>query len=611
MIKDKLSWFIIGAGVLFSLYLLTQVPEGVYFSGDGGLKALLAQQLGEGNIRIDLIPPDYEWVRQLWQDGLYPYEEPFVYYLNDRYYITFPYPFSLITAPFYSLLGERGLYIIPLVSTWLIWILFNIYLRFFDLNYWGKLLSIFLLVFTSNLTLYSGMYWEHTLAVLLCFIGMLILLKPKSSVTLTGAILSGVFVGLSAWIRSEFLAMIATLTFLVGLLTIVKICSEKNIFKLNDDSISFAKKINLSDLVILGDKGLIFIVSMYATVGTFFISNKLIYGHFLGIHALQIVEEFSLARRLTEAWESLLEIIVTFFEYFPVACFSLLYLLLFLVTKSFKEKLPRIILMGLIVISLITSIYWVNTHGLAEIKVFIKTWWFLILLSTVWLFLSRKETINIDQRMALTYIIGLLFTIGVALLVDSGSDEIAVGGKQWGQRYLLILLPFFTIIVVKQLSFFQKKSQPILKYFTIFLFSIFIIIGFHKNMYQGTLFFQKTHRGVSEAIELLKNHPSPIVVVSHQYAAQLLEPSLTEDKIFFLVDEMEDFSKLNQELLVNNQDNFVYVCYPYRKCEIPKIISQNGNIVENNNKYFSIELENLGKIGRYPMYNAKLISNNN
>ena len=61
--------------------------------------------------------------------------------------------------------------------------------------------------------------------------------------------------------------------------------------------------------MILGDKGLIFIFSMYATVGAFFISNKLIYGHFLGIHALQIVEEFSLARRLTEAWESFLEII--------------------------------------------------------------------------------------------------------------------------------------------------------------------------------------------------------------------------------------------------------------------------------------------------------------
>ena len=611
MIKDKLSWFIIGAGVLFSLYLLGQVPEGVYFSGDGGLKALLAQQLGEGNIRIDLIPPDAQWVRQLWQDGLYPYEEPFVYYLNDRYYITFPYTFSLITAPFYSLLGERGLYIIPLVSTWLIWILFNIYLRSLKLNHWSQSLSIFLVIFTSNLTLYSGMYWEHTLAVLLCFIGMIILLKPKSSVTVNGAILSGVFVGLSAWIRSEFLAMVATLTFLVGLLAIIKIFSDNNVLKSNHDSISLTEKLNLDKLIFLGDKPLIFIVSMYATVGTFFISNKLIYGHFLGIHALQIVEEFSLTRRLTEAWESFLEIIVTFFEFFPVACFSLLYLLLFLVTKSFQNKVPRIILIVLMIFSLLTSIYWVNTHGLAEIKVFIKTWWFLILLSTVWLFLSRKEAINIDQRMALTYVIGLLFTIGVALLVDSGSDEIAVGGKQWGQRYLLILLPFFTIIVIEQLNFFQKQSQSLLKYFTIFLFSIFVIVGFHKNMYQGSLFFQRTHQGVSSAIELLKNHPSPIVVVSYQYAAQILEPPLKEDKLFFLVKNMENLNKLNQQLLLNNQDNFVYVCYPYRKCEIPEIVAQNANLTENKSEDFTIELEPLGKIGRYPMYDAKLIPNNN
>ena len=134
------------------------------------------------------------------------------------------------------------------------------------------------------------MYWEHTLAVLFCFIGMIILLKPKSSVTLQGAILSGIFVGLSAWIRSEFLAMIATLTFLVGLLAIIKMLSDNNVLKSDKNSISFAQKVGLNDLIFLADKGLIFIVSMYATVVAFFISNKLIYGHFLGIHALQIVD---------------------------------------------------------------------------------------------------------------------------------------------------------------------------------------------------------------------------------------------------------------------------------------------------------------------------------
>ncbi|CCQ66479.1 hypothetical protein CWATWH0402_5713 [Crocosphaera watsonii WH 0402] len=237
---------------------------------------------------------------------------------------------------------------------------------------------------------------------------------------------------------------------------------------------------------------------MYGTVGLFFISNQIVYGHFLGIHALQIVEGFSIARRLREAWESFLEIIVTFFEFYPVACFSLLYLLLFLVKKSYQEKTPRIIFITFIIFSLITSVYWVNTHGLVEIKLFVKLYGIVIILSAIWLLLAWKEEINVTQRMALVYVMGLLFTIGVGLLVDSGSDEIAVGGKQWGQRYLLILLPFFSIMVVQQLQVFLDNSKSIIKYYTIFLFSVFVIIGLYKNMYLGTNFFpeepSRSHR---------------------------------------------------------------------------------------------------------------------
>ncbi|MDJ0728803.1 MAG: dolichol-phosphate mannosyltransferase [Crocosphaera sp.] len=606
MIRYGLSWFIIGAGVVFSLYLLGQVPEGVYFSGDGGLKALLAQQLSEGIFRIDLITPDAEWVGQLWQDGLYPYEEPFVYYLNDRYYITFPYPFSLITAPFYTLLGERGLYVIPVVSTWLIWIGFNVYCRYLKLSHLQQCLAVFLLIFASNLTLYSGMYWEHTLAVLFCLIGMMILLIPRELVTIKEAILSGFFVGLSAWIRSEFLAMIATLTFLVGVMIIVRLFSDLN----SENDVDLAKKLKLDKLLYLGDKGWIFILTMYATVSLFFITNKLIYGHFLGIHALQIVEEFSIIRRLTEAWESFLEIIVTFFEYFPVACFSLLYLLLFLITKSFQEKTAKIILVALIIFSLITSVYWFNTHGLDEIKLFVKLYGVVIILSAIWLFLTWKEEINITQRMALVYVIGLLFTAGVALLVDSGSDEIAVGGKQWGQRYLLILLPFFSIIIVQQLQVFLNNSKSILKYYTIFLFSIFVMIGLYKNIYLGTTSFQKTHQGVSSAIEFLANDSRQVVVVSHQYAAQILESPLRKDKLFFRVDKPENLIKLGQTLIKNNQADFIYVCYPFRKCEIPDSPSKAFTLEDKSKSVFQVQFNSLGKKGKYTIYEAKVIAQN-
>lgn len=80
----KLKYFsvplvIILVGIVFTLYLQGKVLDGVYFSGDGGLKALLAKQLASGVLRFDLVVPEQNWIRDLWNDGLYPYNEPYVY----------------------------------------------------------------------------------------------------------------------------------------------------------------------------------------------------------------------------------------------------------------------------------------------------------------------------------------------------------------------------------------------------------------------------------------------------------------------------------------------------------------------------------------------------
>src|SRR5512147_2884226 len=119
-----LPLLIILAGIGFTVYLQFQIPDGVYFSGDAGLKALLAQQLSKGQFRFDLLPPSESWVQQLWSQGLYPYEDPFFYEIDHRYYITFPFSFPLITAPFYHFFGYRGLYIIPWLSILGIWGIF-------------------------------------------------------------------------------------------------------------------------------------------------------------------------------------------------------------------------------------------------------------------------------------------------------------------------------------------------------------------------------------------------------------------------------------------------------------------------------------------------------
>lgn len=590
-------WGIILAGVLFSLYLLYQVPDGVYFSGDGGLKALLSQQLSAGIFRFDLIQPSENWVRNLWSQGLYPYEEPFVYHLDKRYFITFPFPFSLVTAPFYAFFGYRGFYIVPLVSTWAIWVTFYWVCQRLKFNSFSTSLALVILIFASNLTLYSAMYWEHTLAVALCFVGMAILLIPRgtSGLSIKNTILSGCLIGLSAWVRSEFLAMVGTLAFLAVLIAIL----NHNRFK------KIREKFYLKQLLFTNFKITIFLASMFLTVALFFIFNKLIYNHFLGIHALQIVDNFSLSRRLMEAWESFQEISVSFFNYFPIALFTLLYLLLYFFNKIANRFNFKILIAGLVLIALLGGLYIIITGDMATFKNFIKQWGILLVLAGSWLYFLRKVEVKLNLRMSLIYVICLLFTIGVALLVDSGADEIAVGGKQWGPRYLLILIPLISLLTVQELKFLRESSHYLASNLSLFLCGILLLIGFHKNIYEGAVFFHKAHQGVAPAIQALQKYSNDVIVVSHQYAAQLLEPPIQGEKFFFRTEDSNNLVKLGTALVEQNQSSFIYVCYPHRKCKLPQENPNHFNF-SYREQNFTIKFSNLGEMGKYPIYEAKI-----
>lgn len=120
------SWIIIifVAGLLYIFALQSLLVSGVYFTGDSGLRAVISRNLASGYMAFDLNLSHSPWVQALWDAGLFPFEEPFVYQLNGKSFITFPYTFSLVTAPFYAAFGYHGLYVIPWLSTIIIWFLY-------------------------------------------------------------------------------------------------------------------------------------------------------------------------------------------------------------------------------------------------------------------------------------------------------------------------------------------------------------------------------------------------------------------------------------------------------------------------------------------------------
>ncbi|HEY9751168.1 MAG TPA: dolichol-phosphate mannosyltransferase [Allocoleopsis sp.] len=314
-LRLNLPLAIICIGIFFSLYLQTLVPNDVFYSGDGGLKALLAKQFSAGGFHFDLRLPANNWIQHLWSVGLYPFRPPFVYHVESRYFITFPFTFPLITAPFHTLFGFRGLYIIPLLSTWALWLSFYAACRRLKLGRTMTAIALVILIFAAPLSLYSGMYWEHTLAVALAFQGMaLVLFPPVKGLSTRDAIMSGSLIGLAVWFRPEFLC-------LVGIL-LAGVC------------VTQLKP--LQEFKIVPEKAAPLSASMLLVVALFFGINLLIYQHPLGIHSVQIVEAFSLKERSLAALSNLKQLLLSLSYYFPIVCFPFIYVCLTLVNGKLK-----------------------------------------------------------------------------------------------------------------------------------------------------------------------------------------------------------------------------------------------------------------------------------
>ncbi|MEA5549638.1 hypothetical protein VB713_01355 [Anabaena cylindrica UHCC 0172] len=522
-LKVNAPLLIILSGVTFSLYLLSQIPDEIYYSGDGGLKALLAKQLSSGKLHFNLDLPAPEWVHNLWNNGLYPFEPPFSYKISNLYYITFPFTFPLVTAPFYTFFGFRGFYIIPLISTWLIWVSFYQLCQFCKLNQLITAIGLLTLIFASPLTMYSAMYWEHTLAVCLAFNGLLILLtKGAKDFSTKNAISSGILIGLSVWFRPEFLALVAIVISLVIASYIIK----------------------LDLITVIKSKQIIFLASLILTVLCFFALNKLIYNHPLGAHAFQVVENFSLQARLLKSVKFFNVLNNKLLQYFPVIYFAIAVLVISLLRKN------------------------------------------------------NNFTIEVKQVL----LISILFLCLVPILIPSH------GGKQWGPRFLLILIPLLNFIAISCLDRTWKIKKFGMNYISSSIFITLFIIGFHLNTIQGTInCYQQGKVENLAVLDFLRKDSNKIVAVDNQYVGQSFEATFKQ-KTFFLTKKPDDVSKLGLALHEQNYEKFIYICPVYDKCfSSPRIPDKLE--LSANQKNLTIQFKKIIQNKRYRIEEATIIEN--
>lgn len=551
-------------GILLTLWLQRFSQNGVVFSGDGGLKALLAQQISQqlsaGDFPLDvaLRLPATDWVQPLWQQGLYPFQPPFVYEVGTKHFITFPYTFPLVSAPFYALFGDRGLYLIPLVSLWIIWG------RFWQIGRragWGigpLCIGLVSLIFASPLSLYGGMYWEHTLAVALAFWGVSTLLFPgQPLLSRRQAIISGILIGLSVWFRPEFLCLVAA----VSLLAAVGWWFPR--WRLSRP-LTFVKAALL-------------VGSMMATVGVFFALNNIIYGHPLGIHAIQIVEESTLKTQVIQAKAGYEQMLGSLARYFPVAVFVGLAALVSPALRPARTE-P------------------LSDPQDAEITAINVA--------------KKSDPDPTPARFALA--LSILFALSVPLIVPPGA-----GGKQWGPRFYLILVPLLSVVLAEQLRF-PRKASPSPRFrswarrVALVGTAIALALGVQLNTINGMFrpFEQKqsislmgNYLPIAPAIAELQQQPLPWVAMSHEFVAQQLWSALPE-KTFFRTESIAEVKQLAAALVAQNESEFLYVCYPHRECPTPDTAVNDLRLDQDH----ALKFVSLGTYGKYPLYRVEIDS---
>jgi hypothetical protein len=521
-IGSALIGLVLVLAFLYSVYLQTVITDRVFFSGDAGLKALMAMQFAGGGLHFDLDLPGDAWVKELWLKGWYPFSPLSVPTISGRHYIQYSFPFPLLSAPFYALFGQRGLYVLPLVSIWGLWLVFLRACRRLLLSDAATALGLATLCFSAPLTLYSAMYWEHAPAVLLAFYGITCLLRPSSDVPSSRPelLLGGALTGAAVALREELICIVGALV----LVAVLKRLRPGNLLT------------GIRDLEW-------YLAASFAVIGLFLAGNALIYGHPLGAHSFAVIHEnFSLYGRRHNAWLLSLKLTSYLLDTFPITYF-----------------LP----LGVLLVVLLRQ------HPL-----------------------RRSPT-------AFLAVIGSVYMVTVPFLLPDirlAGD----GGKQWGPRFWLVLVPIVSlaaILVLEQLYMigkFRARAVLLLLYFALFAW------GFHRNTVEGTESLSADYRDrVFPVKELLKASPEKNVVVNTTDMAQELMPALPQ-KNFFLADVDDQLNRFSADLVSTGQTHFYYLRYATQG-------APESRAVLAGERWFYLRVSDVGRYGIYALYKAEIL----
>lgn len=493
---------IVACAIGASLRLQRLVPDGIFYCGDSGLKALMAQQFAAGELHADLRLQAEPWVQELWADGLYPFEPPFVYTIDTRRYMQYQLAFPLLSALPYRWFGFRGLYVIPLVSTWALWGACLIVCRRWGWGVPESSAALAALALASPLTFYSAVFWEHAPAVALAFIGVMPLLTPERPAGRARLFAHGLVYGIGLWLREELVAMLGSL---VALAAVARATGWAAWFPPPRPAAWFA--------------------GAAAAAGALLLTNAVVYGHPLGAHAFAVLHypEYSRLANTRLLWEYLPPLLVSTFPIALVACLAPL--------------VPR-----------------------------------------------RTATAAPVRCMSLVCVLTI---VAIPILIPDvrlGGH----GGKQWGPRFLLVVVPFLSLLAGQCIRDVRLERSRALRTGLALAFAAAFVPAVRMNLFGAhAVLAEDYHERVMPSLAYLRERQGMAIGMPYQFIAMELMPALGANR-FFLTREDAQIARLVLALDARGQREFIYV--GFFRYERQPLTTAAGRVVR---------FEPIGRYGEY------------
>jgi hypothetical protein len=472
--NDLLVYLIFFLSLCYLAFLVSSAQPGVFFSSDGGVKYIVVKQLTEGHGYKYMYLPQPQWVQQIWGNGYFPFKPPFLYASPGGYLFVFPPAFQIISSFFYSRFGNAGLYVIPIVSTVLLWLWVVVLLKRCGIAASRIAAGLFVLVFCSPLTIYGATYWEHMTAILLLFGGVVFVVRPPSGVVM--GLLMGLLSGLAAWFRPEALMM----NVLYGLAAVAMFVRERK----------------RGGLGMLGAVIPAFLVGIALGVGSFLVFNQIEFHSWFGLHSYQVLN------------------------------------------NSIEEGVER------------SSFHNLITNNLINIRHYLFV---LLLLPAAYVVVVNRK--KLDFRTILLIAIALVYCVVTPFMVPND------GGRQWGARYFLPIIPVVLVallLIEKEWHLLQAPTLPVL--LTMGVVILFAGYCFERNVIKGgikTLRWENRHR-ISPSIDFINRQESNVVVVAYPYIAMELG-YLFDRKYFFLAPDDSSLQRLLPLLKEQGVRQYTYI----------------------------------------------------